>query len=117
MANFTTTPNEVQYQGPVYPVKVTQGDSFKQDYQLLDTTAKKRFKLIFKRLAEATRDAIISHYEGQYGPFASFTWTTVPPYIDGGSEKTVRYLGQPAISNVYAAVKRYDILLEFEEAV
>lgn len=92
MANFTWTPDAVEPAMPQFPVVVTQSDSFKKNYQLIDTTAVEQFKLLFKNASTTDRNSILSHFNGEYGGYTSFSWTTVPSYIKSGASQTVRYI-------------------------
>ena len=93
MADFSYTPQEVIALEPEYPVVITQSDSFKKNYQLIETTARERYLVIFKAIATSVRNNILTHWNTTgYGGYASFSWTTVPSYIKSGSAQTVRYV-------------------------
>ena len=90
-ANFTYIPTWVTPIAPKYAVIITQSESFKKDYQLLDTNSIQRYTLKFEGVSDTNRNLMIAHYSGVTGPYDSFSWTTVPSYLNEGASLTVRY--------------------------
>ena len=77
-----------------WAVLITPSESFKKDYQLLDTNSIDVYDVRFDGVSDATRNSIVAHYNGQAtGPYAAFEWATVPTYLNtGGTTMTVRYV-------------------------
>ena len=88
---FTFTPNKVQVDTPEFPVVVTESESFKKKTALIDDSENMRWRLLFKTANVTVRNAILLHFREQHGGLTSFTWSTVPSYIEGGVNQTVRY--------------------------
>ena len=113
--NFTVTPTWVTPRAPQYAVIITMSESFKKDYQVLDSNANKIFDLTFDGVSDTTRNTILSHYSSVTGPYDSFTWKSVPSYLNEGSSMTVRYK-----QGTYAEEPRersWQIKFSFEEDV
>ena len=91
---FTWVPNRVTKLRPIHPVRVTESESAKKVKALADGSPIERFRLLFKGASVTDRDAIWSHFADQDGSLTSFSWTSVPAYINGGSNITCRYLDE-----------------------
>ena len=114
-ANFTWTPTWVMPRVPQYAVLITQSESFKKDYQLLDSNSIDRYDLSFDGISDTDRNAVVGHYSGVTGPYDSFIWTTVPSYLNAGTTMTVRY-----VSGSYKeepSARYWSIKLSFEKDV
>jgi hypothetical protein len=118
MANFTYTPQEVIALEPEFPVIITQSDSFKKNYQLIETTATERYSLLFKAISTTVRNNILSHFNTTgYGGYASFSWTTVPSYIKTGTSQTVRYVPGSYLEEFADLSGLYNVSIVFEISV
>lgn len=107
---------------PQFAVMITQSDSFKKDYQLLDTNAVWRYDLTFSGVSDSGRNAIMKHYSGYHaaaqgggvtGPYEIFSWTSCPSYVNappGGMN--VRYIG--GSYNETPGERSWNIRLSFE---
>ena len=91
-ANFSFTHTWATPVAPKYAVFITQSESFKKDYQLLDTNSIQKYTLRFDGISDSDRNLIVAHYSGVTGPYDSFSWTTVPSYLNEGGALTVRYV-------------------------
>lgn len=114
-ADFTWTPTWVTPRPPVFAVWITDSESFKKDYQLLDTNALRFFDLDFDGVSDSTRNSIIAHFNSVTGPYDSFVWTTVPSYLNSGTTMTVRH-----VENSYKEIPRerhWEITFSFEKVV
>lgn len=115
MADFSYTPQEVIALEPEFPVVITQSDSFKKNYQLIETTATERYSLLFKAIETSVRNNILTHFNTTgYGGYASFSWTTVPSYIKSGATQTVRYVPGSYSEDFADLSGLYNVRLMFE---
>jgi hypothetical protein len=113
--DFTWTPTWVTPRAKQWPVLITQSESFKKDYQLLDTNSLNVYELEFDGVTDSTRNAILNHFTGVTGPYDSFWWSTVPSYLNIGSGVTVRYL--PGSYQESPRARYWEITFSFEEDV
>lgn len=81
-ANFTLIPQLVIPEEPNFPTIITQSEGMKKQYQSLSNTPNLRYKLIFKNISDVNFWTIYNHYYSCYGPYDSFSWTSVPDWID-----------------------------------
>ena len=114
-ANFTWTPTWATPRAPQFAVLITPTESFKKDYQLLDTNSINIYDLEFDGLLDATRNSIVAHFIGVTGAYDSFDWNTVPSYLDAGTTMTVRYL--PGSYKERVESRHWEIKLAFEAVV
>ena len=91
MANFSESPNYVHERPPEFNVEISDGESLHQTAYKLDDNAIRKYELHFGYVTAAKRNTIRSHFEGQYGHYASFSWTNPPSHINSGVALTVRY--------------------------
>lgn len=117
MANFTFTASIVDQKAPVYAVQVSRSKNFKPSRNIIDDEPIKEYALLFRAVDETARDNLLNHFNGQYGPGKTFTWTTVPADVDGGVSKTVAYSEKDGYKQtpVLAAEKRWDVWITFIE--
>jgi len=90
MANFSYSPNYVNSQPPIPNIEVTRGKSFKQTTYKLDNNFIRKYDLFFGSVDSTMRTNLKNHFEGQFGPYSSFSWTNPPTYVSG-TALTVRY--------------------------
>lgn len=119
---FYWIPSWVTPKAPVFPVLITPSESFKKDYQLLDSDAIWRYDLTFTGVSDSGRNAILRHYSGwsggaavgggATGPFQSFNWTSIPSYLNQSGSSTVRYV--PGSYKESPKARSWDIRLTFE---
>lgn len=114
-ANFTYIPTWVKPIAPQYSVEVTPSENFKKERLLVDTNAVQKFELEFKGVSDSDRNAIIAHYKSAYGPYDSFSWTTVPSYLNEGASMTVYYV--EGSYREKAKARSWDISLTVEKEV
>ena len=90
MADFSYVPNYVHSPAAIPNIEVTQGKSFKQTVYKYDNNFTRKHELYFGDVSLTTRNNLRDHFEGQYGPYNSFSWTNPPSYVSD-SALTVRY--------------------------
>ena len=101
-ANFTLIPHYVTPEEPDFTTIITQSEGMKKQYQSLTTTPTQRFKLYFKAISNADYWTIYNHYYSCYGPYDSFSWTSVPDWIDlftNDLYTTLTYTGSDFVTN------------------
>ena len=113
--NFGVTPTWAVPREPRFAVLITPSESFKKDYQLLDTNSIKVYDLTFSGVTDSTRNSIIAHFASVTGPYDSFVWTSVPSYLNAGTTMTVRYMQNSYKEQPQA--RSWDIQLSFEKSV
>ena len=69
----------------------TPTDSFHKQVYQLDTDMLQEWEIVYQNISKARRDLIRAHWEGQSGPYSSFTLTP-PSYINSGNNITVKYM-------------------------
>lgn len=117
MAEFSLIPHYVTPKR-VYPVHLTRSEvPGKKEALLLDTNPETTYELLFKAQTQAQYEELLAHYDGQYGSYATFTWSSVPLQINDGISMTVRY----AEENPFEASPReaglWEIRVRFEVVV
>ena len=90
MANFSYLPNYVHSPVAEPNVEVTRGKSFKQTFYKLDNNFIRRYTLYFGDCNLTNRNNLRNHFEGQFGPYSSFSWTNPPAYVSA-TALTVNY--------------------------
>ena len=90
MTDFAYSPNYVHAPSPVPSVEITRSRNFTRRSYLTETTFVKKYELHFGDVTLAKRNLLLEHFEGQYGPYTSFTWTNPPSYVSA-LPITVRY--------------------------
>jgi len=81
-ANFSgVTPTWVEPLEPEFKNLITQGIGAKQ-YQNLDPTGILKYKLRWEEMSNANFWTLYNHYYSCKGGFDSFSWKSVPSYID-----------------------------------
>lgn len=90
--DFSLSPNFVTELDPIYNNVITESESMKKEFLNLSTTALQRYELKFSALTTANKDVLIGHYKARYGGYDSFIWTSVPAYIESGSNITGRWV-------------------------
>ena len=111
--SFYWRPTYVTPVEPEFTVIITIADSFKKDYQLLDTNSMRMFDLSFSGVSDSGRNAIAKHHSSAAtGPYAVFAWTTVPSYLNSGSTLNVRYIAGSFKQEPQA--RSWDLSMSFE---
>lgn len=111
---FSETPNLVETVEPVYNNVETQTESMKKEYFNLSTTPLERFRLTFNVRDDAERDVILDHFNDQLGSFYSFSWQSVPDYVNSGANITGRWV-QGSL-NMTAISGKWKVTIDFEKA-
>ena len=118
MPDFDVTPTWVYPEIEEYNVIVSAAEDMKKEYYLLSPTPAVKYKLEFSGVSDSTFAFILSHYRDVSGPFASFNWTAVPSYIDGGDglgvDMTGRWTEKP---NWSPKAKSWDVEMIFEKDI
>jgi len=91
MADLSKKPNYVNERPPEYNVEMSEGESLHQTTYKLDNNAIRKYDLHYGYVSLADRNTLRDHYDGQYGHYASFSWTNPPSHINSGVAFTVRY--------------------------
>ena len=81
-ANFTLIPTWVYPEELEWNTLVTQSESMKKQYQSLSDTPGQKYRLVFTGLSDANRGVLLNHIYQCKGGFDSFSWQSVPSYID-----------------------------------
>jgi len=87
-SDFTLTPTAVVPVTPVFNTIISQSESMKKQYQNLSGNAVFRYKLTFNALSETDFWTLYNHYHSCKGEYDSFSWTSVPSYIDTDQDGT-----------------------------
>jgi len=90
--DFTMAPSEVVELEPEYNNIITPTESMKKEYLNLSATALQKYKITFNVLTTANKDTLLTHFKANYGEFHSFTWKSVPSYIESGANITGRWV-------------------------
>jgi hypothetical protein len=90
--NFSLKPNVVEPQEPAYNNIATQSESMKKEYLNLAATPEEKFLLRFKALTSTNMSILLTHFKDNSGGFYPFSWTSVPSYINSGSDMTGRWV-------------------------
>ena len=125
MPAFYWTATWVTPKEPQFAVIVTASESFKKDYQLLDSNAIWVYDLSFSGVSDSGRNAMMRHYTGWQsgnmvgggvtGPFEVFVWTSVPSYLSAGTTMSVRYV--PGSFKEKPSPRHWDINMSFEKNI
>jgi len=122
MADFTLVPKWVEPFEPEFHNIVTPSESMKKNYQNISVSGIYKFKLIFKGLSDTNFWTLYNHFAANKGGYASFSWTSVPSYIDtdqsgtgDGANLTGRWIEGSFKFNPKAT--SWDAEIAFEKAV
>ena len=92
----------------------TESESDKKEYLNMSTTPVNSWICKFM-LSDANYATFISHYNGRYGGYDSFSFTGVPAYISG-SPITGRWVDKSLKENPFPNAKgQWEISVEFEK--
>ena len=118
MADFTTLPSEVIEVAPDYHNIITQTESMKKEFLNLAATPVRRYRLKFNAQTTTVKDAILAHYDAQYGGYTSFSWATaaVPAHVNGGAAMTGRWI-DGSLQFTGIGYKMWNISMEFEKSI
>lgn len=81
-SNFTLTPQAVIPKEPEFLTIVCQSEGRNKQYQSLANIGMRQFELYFSALSITNYWTLHNHYYEALGPYDTFTWTTVPDYLD-----------------------------------
>jgi len=103
--DFTLTPNVVITYPPAYYNVITQSESGKKEYMNIASTPTEKYELQFNALTNSQRDTLLTHYKDNYGEYHSFSWKSVPSYVNSGADMTGRWvdgsLRMSPVGNLY----------------
>ena len=111
---FTTDPHEVIPMEPEYHNIITPSESMKKEYINLSATPVEKYKLKFKAVSNTVRETILTHFKDQSGGYYSFSWQSVPSYINGGANITGRWIDK-SFNMTPAGPMLWDCELTFEK--
>ena len=89
---FTMVPTSVITEEPVYNNVESPTETQKKEYFNVAATPIQRYRLEFMGKTHAERQAIINHFNDQYGSYHNFSWQSVPSYINSGANITGRWV-------------------------
>lgn len=115
-ANFTETPTVVQIKGRDYHVVETAVEDMKKRYYKLSNNPRLQWKLSFHAVTSTVMNNIVAHYDSCYGSYSQFTWTSVPSYIESGSNLTGRWV-QGSLNVTPLGKKYWNVDIVFEKSV
>lgn len=100
-SDFTLVPQSVIPHEPDFTTFITPGVGVNKQYNGVSSTPTEQYELIFKALSRADFRTLYNHYYECLGDYDSFSWTTVPDYIDTSTNGTpdVTEVGSNLISN------------------
>ena len=123
-ANFTLIPTRVIPLTPKWNTLITQSEGMKKQYQSLTDTPEEKFLLIFVKMSDANYLTLLDHYNDCQGGYDSFSWQSVPSYIDtnrdgaaDGSNMTGRWEENSLSRPVINAYDVGDIEIIFVKAI
>jgi len=115
-ANFTVTPHLVTIESKEYNIIETQSEDMKKEYYKLSDTPTVRYRLHFKAVSSSTMGTILAHYDSAFGSYDSFSWTSVPSYIEAGASLTGRWVND-SIKISEVGMKFWNVQILFEKAI
>jgi len=115
-ANFTVTPTVVEHDLRDHNIIETQAEDMKKEYYKLSNTPTVRYRLVFNAISTTVMNSILDHYSSCYGGYDNFTWTSVPSYIESGSNLTGRWV-EKSLSIAPARMARWNVEILFEKDV
>lgn len=123
-ANFTLVPTRVIPLTPKWNTLITKAEGMKKQYQSLTATPEEKFLLIFEKMSDADYLTLLDHYNDCLGGYDSFSWQSVPSYIDtdrngvaDGSNMTGRWEEDSLSRPVINAYDVGDIEIIFVKAI
>jgi len=111
--DFTLIPTWVKPLPSKFYNVVTKSESGKKEYQNISTTPTKQFELKFQGLSDTDYDSLRAHYEARYGGYDSFSWQSVPSYIESGANMTGRWKDKSLKAKARATC--WDVTIIFEK--
>lgn len=91
MTDFAYEAHEVEFGAPEYNVVTSEMEWMRIKTRLKSTLPRRTFTLTFKLQSATEKNALLSHYNGQYGAYQSFNWTSIPDDLSSESSIEVRY--------------------------
>jgi len=113
--DFSTAPSEVVEVAPSFHNVITESESMKKEFMNLSTTSIQQYQLKFNAKTTAVKDAILLHYNGRYGGYDEFIWTSVPAHVNSGSNLTGRWV-TGSIKFTPIGYKLWNITIIFEKS-
>lgn len=93
----------------------TKTESFKKHRMNISSLPTKIWKLKFEGMSDADYATLLAHYDARLGGYGSFSWQSVPSYIDSGTNKTGHWVDGSLKPD--PAAKFWDVEIQFEEDV
>lgn len=114
MADFNFSIHHCTQTKKQYNVLRTDMEGFKVKKRLKSTLPVRMWECELRLLSNTERNAILAHYDGQYGETIPFDWTSIPEHISSESSISVFYYSyeEEVIAN-----NVYNIIIEFEESL
>jgi hypothetical protein len=114
MADFDFDPHHCVQTKKEYNVLKTDMEGMKIKTRLKSTLPLRQWELVFHLQSNTERNALLSHYDGQYGSLTPFNWTSIPEHISAESSIYVRYV---SYKEDVIATNCIEVSIEFEEAL
>ena len=108
------TPTWVYPLEPKYHTVVTQSESMKKRFYSVSGSSIAQFRLVFSGLTDGPHTTLKNHFNECKGGYDSFTWGTVPTYIDSGNDKTGRWVEGSFKEEVFAKHWECEIVFEVD---
>ena len=114
MANFNFIPHHCSPTRKDYNVVRTDMEGMRIKTRLKSTRPIREWELEFRIQNKTERDALLSHYDSQYGTLSPFNWTSIPTYISSEASVYVRY---KSYSEELMVMNVWEIKISLEEAL
>lgn len=89
---FSLTPSVVIPFEPDYYNIESSSESMKKEYLNISATPVEKWTIRIKVLTSTQMNTWLTHFKDNSGAYYPFSWTSVPPYINGGSNITGRWV-------------------------
>ncbi len=90
--SFTLNPTVVIPVAPEYHNIITPSESMKKEFINIAATPLEQWKLVFAVLSSTNMNVALTHYKDNSGGYYQFIWTSVPSYINSGSDITGHWI-------------------------
>jgi hypothetical protein len=91
MSDFNFIPHHCSPKRKDYNVVSTDMEGMRIKTRLKSSLPMREWELEFRIQNKTERDALLSHYDSQYGTLTPFNWTSIPTYISSETSIYVRY--------------------------
>lgn len=104
MADFTFDIHRMTPEKPRYNVIQTKMEGWRVKRRLKSTVPQRRWAVEIRGRTNTERDAIIAHYNGEYGELTPFNWI-VPTFFGGDTfyvtYEEFSYSNPPGLGNIW----------------